>query len=100
MEVPAHLANQFVEFLRIRYGADMREHSEETRIKIKEFGRGFVLGDFVCLKYYVPTSINGDAIIQVVCSNSDRVGKINSDWSLFVTDALKNTTESPEKNES
>jgi hypothetical protein len=100
MEVHAHLVPQFVEFLRLRYGADIRLHDEETRVKTKECARGFIRDDFVCLKYsqhhadgtWIDWGQNDHQsqmnVVDVVCSNAERVNKIDEEWRLFVAQAM------------
>jgi hypothetical protein len=90
MIVYSHLVPQFVEFLRLRFGADMRVHDEETRSKIKEFSRGFIGEDFVCLKESeVERTEDSPIVVNVVCSNAILVDKMENDWGIFVSESLQ-----------
>jgi len=90
MEIPAHLGKQFVEFTHLRYGSDIRLHSDEQRAKTKELARGFIRDDFICIRYAegiadVPL---GEGVCEVVCSNADRLSKLEEDWTSFVSQAI------------
>lgn len=90
MEIPSHLGKQFVEFTHLRYASDIRMHNEEQRVKTKEFARGFIRDDFICIRYGagIVDSPIGEGVLEVVCSNVDRLQKLEEEWALFVSQAI------------
>ena len=91
MEIPAHLGKQFVEFTQLRFASDIRMHTDEQRVKTKEFARGFIRDDFILIRYGegIVDAPLGEGILEVVCSNSERLQKLDESWVVFVQEAIQ-----------
>jgi hypothetical protein len=87
MNVPDHLVPQLIEFIRLRFGGDLRLHDDSIVNKSGEYARGFIGDDFVMIRKEHES--DDVTIASLVCSNVDKRQKVETQWEQFCLEAMR-----------